>query len=71
MILMYNKSIHYKETRNKQRASSKYKYYYDDKVNKAMSSYHEPNVSIQSISSDSFKSLFSSQISSGVSGRLR
>lgn len=68
---MYNKSIDYKGTRNKQRASSKYKYYYDDKVNKEMSSYNEPKTSIQSISSDSLTNLFRAPISSGVSGKLR
>ena len=68
---MCNKSIHYKGTRISKRASSKYKHYYDDKVNKEISSYHKPKAPIQSISSDSFKSLFSSQISSGVSGKLR
>lgn len=68
---MCDKSIHYKESRNKQRASSKHKYYYDDKVNKAMSSYHEPKTPVQSTSSDNLTNLFRAPISSGVSGKLR
>ena len=64
-------SINYKASRNKQRASSKYKHYYDDKVNKEMSSYHEPKAPIQSTSSSDLKNLFRASISSGVSGCIR